>query len=111
MPAVDHCGSVLTRPSARYRDGLLGAIPSLQEASGAVLGLLALQSPICRAAHLLATDELGFIDPADGFPDHVSFDGYLPHKALSGFTPADPDFLAVSATKTSEGYAGSPCAP
>lgn len=76
----------------------LGAISSLPGAGGAARGLLVLRSPLLRAAHLVAIDELGFVDPADGFPDHVPYDRYFPIKALSGFAPADSNFLAITAT-------------
>ena len=48
-----------------------------------------------RAAHIVAIDELGFVDPSDWVPDHVSLDRYPVMKSAQGFV-FDQDFLAIA---------------
>ena len=74
---------------------------------GAVVGLLVMQQHRLRASHIVAIDELGFVDPSDGFPDHVPFDRYPLVKSAQGFT-FDEEFLAIAdATGMPEGRSDS----
>ncbi len=62
---------------------------------GTVVGLFVMHHHALRASHIIAIDELGFVDPSDGFPDHVLFDVYPTIKTAQGFI-FDQDFLAVA---------------
>lgn len=62
---------------------------------GEIVGLLVMQQHQLRAGHVVAIDELGYVDPSDGFSDHVPFDQYPLIQAGRGFV-FDRDFLAIS---------------
>lgn len=61
---------------------------------GEIVGLLVMQQHQLRAGHVVAIDELGYVDPSDGFSDHVPFDQYPLIQAGRGFV-FDRDFLAI----------------
>lgn len=91
--------------SCRYLP--MTALDTIPSNGGAVVGLLVMHQHRLRASHIVAIDELGFVDPSDGFPDHVSFDRYPFVKSAQGFT-FDEEFLAVSdATRMPEGWSDS----
>jgi len=71
------------------------ALDSIAKQGADVLGLLVMHHHQERASHVVAIDELGFVDPSDGFPDHVPFDRYPLIKGAQGFVP-DQDFLAIT---------------
>src|ERR1700730_109030 len=65
------------------------------EAVGSLtLGVLRLDHPQIRMAHVAVLDELGVVDPADGFPEHMPFGTWAAVKRSQGFV-LDPEFLAV----------------
>jgi hypothetical protein len=64
---------------------------------GRVVGLLGMTITHIRKRHIVAVDELGIIDPADGAPDHIFYieiGNYINERESQGFT-FDDDFLAV----------------
>jgi hypothetical protein len=54
-------------------DGLY-ALPNY---GGDVVGLLGMDIPHLRAAHIVAVDEAGVVDPADNAPDHILLQQYV----------------------------------
>jgi hypothetical protein len=50
--------------------------------------------PHLERRHVVAVDELGILDPADGAPDHISVQEYVLTRLLQGFR-FDDEFLAV----------------
>ena len=60
-----------------------------------LVGLLAMQSHRHEAAHVVANDEVGVLDPSDGFPEHKGWSMFPALKRSQGFT-LDSEFLAVS---------------
>jgi hypothetical protein len=69
-------------------------LDSISSSGGGVVGLLVMHHPGLRAAHLVAIDEIGVVDPSDGFPDHVPCYRYFPMKLAQGFV-LDEEFLAI----------------
>ncbi len=78
--------------------------------AGDVVGLLVMQQHQLRASHIVAIGEWGFVDPSEGFPDHVPFDQYPRVKSRQGFV-FDEDFLAIfnSPTKARKGASAVGC--
>lgn len=70
----------------------------LQVPGGTKVGLLVMENRTLQAAHIVAIDELGVLDPSDGFPDHVDWDLYVQLKQFQGFA-LDAEFLLVSSVK------------
>jgi hypothetical protein len=70
-------------------------LQTLSGYGGDVVGLLVMGQHQLRASHIVAIDEFGFVDPSDGFPDHVPFDRYPLMKSAQGFV-FDQDFLAIA---------------
>lgn len=69
---------------------------SVVQATGApVVGLLGMQSDQRQAGHLAAIDEVGVLDPSDGFPEHTPWSAYRAVKRAQSFL-LDSEFLAVS---------------
>ncbi len=64
-------------------------------AGTSLVGLLVMQNRDLRAAHIVAVDEVGVLDPSDGFPEHVAWSTYPAVKRAQGFTLGS-EFLAVS---------------
>jgi hypothetical protein len=77
----------------QYRPTMV--LETLPGYGGDVVGLLVMSQHRLRAAHIVAIDELGFVDPSDGFPDHLPFDRYPLIKSAQGFV-FDQDFLAIA---------------
>lgn len=50
---------------------------SLSNYGGYTVGMLGMDIPRLKMAHIVAVDELGVIDPADNAPDHVSLPEYI----------------------------------
>ena len=44
---------------------------------GNVLGMLGMDIPYLKAAHIVAVDEIGVVDPADNAPDHLPLQEYV----------------------------------
>jgi len=59
-----------------------------------VLGILRMDIPSLRAAHVVAVDEIGVVDPADNAPDHVPLLAYVLNRANDGVVFHD-EWLAV----------------
>lgn len=66
----------------------------LPRASGTVVGLLHLTHHGLRKGHVVAVDEGGIIDPADGAEDHIEIQSYILTRLQDGFT-FDSEFLAI----------------
>lgn len=62
-----------------------GTMARLEAHGGTALGLLVMTHPTCGRAHMVAADELGIVDPADGSPDHIPFDTYPELRRAQGF--------------------------
>jgi hypothetical protein len=71
-------------------DGLY-ALPAY---NGSVLGILSMDIPRLRAGHVVAVDEAGVIDPADGAPGHVPVQEYVASRLPDGVAFHD-EWLAV----------------
>ncbi len=61
---------------------------------GRVVGLLHMNIPYLRAGHIVAVDELGIVDPADGAKDHIDIQDYVLSRLEDGFV-FDKEFLAI----------------
>jgi hypothetical protein len=61
-------------------DGLY-ALPSY---SGDVVGMLGMVIPHLTAAHIVAVDEAGVIDPADNAPNHIPLQQYVLNRLDDG---------------------------
>lgn len=59
-------------------------------------GLVVMQNPRLKAAHVAVIDEVGVLDPSDGFPEHMAWSRYPAVKNAQGFI-LESEFLAVSA--------------
>jgi hypothetical protein len=60
-----------------------------------VLGVLVVTHPRLSVAHIVVMDELGVVDPSDGFPEHLAFVKWKALKLAQGFV-LESEFLAVS---------------
>ena len=58
------------------------------------LGVLVANNAMLEAAHIVVVDELGVIDPADGFPDHLTTAQWETLRAAQGFV-LDSEFLVI----------------
>jgi hypothetical protein len=56
-----------------HSDGLY----ALPDYGGNVLGMLGMDIPYLKAAHIVAVDEIGVVDPADNAPDHLPLQEYV----------------------------------
>ena len=79
----------------------------VQIKGSSVLGVLHLTHPTLQVAHVAVIDELGVVDPSDGFPDHMAFGIWMAVKMSQGFV-LDSDFLAVGISDTGTGHGGPP---
>ena len=61
---------------------------------GRVVGLLNMDFPHLNKGHIVAVDEVGVIDPADGSPDHIALEEYIRPRISQGAKFHD-EFLAV----------------
>jgi hypothetical protein len=61
---------------------------------GSIVGLLHMNIPRLRAGHVVAVDELGIVDPADGAKDHIVIQDYIYSRLEDGFV-FDKEFLAI----------------
>jgi len=68
---------------------------ALPQYRGNVLGMLGMDIPHLRAAHIVAVDELGVVDPAENAPDHVSLKAYVLNR-LHDAVVFREEWLAVS---------------
>jgi hypothetical protein len=66
----------------------------LPRSNGNVRGILGMEVSHLRKRHVVAVDELGIIDPADGAPDHIDIQEYVLSRLPQGFR-FDDEFLAV----------------
>lgn len=73
----------------------LAEIGALLVADTPMVGLLAMESRRLQAGHVVALDQVGVLDPSDGFPEHMSWSKYPAVKRSQGFT-LDSEFLLVS---------------
>jgi hypothetical protein len=62
--------------------------------AGKVVGLLNLSFPHLQQGHIVAVDEMGVVDPADGSPDHINIARYVRDRTAQG-ARFDASFLAV----------------
>ena len=69
-------------------------LDQLPDFSGNVRGILGIDIPHLEGRHVVAVDELGILDPADGAPDYISVQEYVLTRLLQGFR-FDDEFLAV----------------
>ena len=60
-----------------------------------VVGLIVLQNYWMQAAHIVAIDEVGVLDPSDGLPDHMAWSTYCNQRQRQGFI-FESDFLVVT---------------
>ena len=60
-----------------------------------VLGVLVVTHPRLSVAHIVVIDELGVVDPSDGFPEHLAFVKWKALRLAQGFV-LESEFLAVS---------------
>lgn len=58
------------------------------------VGILGMDIPHLKRAHVAAVDAAGVVDPADGFPDHLHLADYCAHRLQDGFV-LHADFLAI----------------
>jgi hypothetical protein len=72
----------------------------LPETAG-VVGIVRMDIPHLRKAHVVAADELGIVDPADNAPDHIGFSEYFRNRMAEGIRFHD-EFLAVKAGTASD---------
>lgn len=72
----------------------LNGLHALADYGGNVLGILRMDIPSLRAAHVVAVDEIGVVDPADNAPDHVPLLAYVLNRANDGVVFHD-EWLAV----------------
>ncbi len=61
---------------------------------GSVVGLLHMTHHRLRKGHIVAVDELGIVDPADGAGDHIEIQDYILSRLEDGFV-FDNEFLAI----------------
>lgn len=80
-------------PACQYRS--LMTLEAMLGRGGEIVGLHVMQQHQLRAGHVVAIDELGYVDPSDGFSDHVPFEQYPLIQAGRGFV-FERDFLAIS---------------
>lgn len=66
----------------------------IQDHDSNVLGVIGLKHHGHAMGHIVVLDELGVVDPAEGFPDHMSFADWRVAKLSQGFV-LEPEFLAV----------------
>jgi hypothetical protein len=66
----------------------------LKRFKGRVVGLLVMDVPHLKVAHIVAADELGVVDPADGAPDHIEIAEYVLSRRAQGVN-FHAEFLAV----------------
>jgi hypothetical protein len=69
----------------------LHALPDFR---GNVLGMLAMDIPHLKAAHIVAVDEIGVVDPADNASDHIPLLEYVLNRVNGGAVFHD-EWLAV----------------
>ncbi|MGH7084038.1 MAG: hypothetical protein ACREFN_03510 [Acetobacteraceae bacterium] len=72
----------------------LGGLYKLHEYGGSVVGLLGMTFPHLKAAHIVAVDELGVLDPANNALEHVPIQHYLSNRTFDGALYRD-EWLAV----------------
>ena len=70
-------------------------LPLISTFGGNVVAVLGMNIPSHEASHVVAVDECGVVDPADGAPDHVSLSEYIPSRIAQGVV-FDDEFLAVN---------------
>ncbi len=75
----------------------LGDLPVFGQCRGTVVGLLGMTIPHLRMRHVVAVDELGIVDPANGFPDHMRLGEYIRCRVQDGLV-FDDEFLEVRKT-------------
>ena len=68
----------------------------VQSAGATGVGLVVMQNPRLKAGHVAVIDEVGVLDPSDGFPEHMAWSTYPGVKKAQGFV-LESEFLAVSA--------------
>ena len=73
----------------------LADLSVVQAASAPVVGLLVMETRRLQAAHVVAIDEVGVLDPSDGFPEHMAWSTHPAVKGSPGFV-LDSEFLGVS---------------
>jgi hypothetical protein len=72
----------------------ISAFHVLKYWKGKVVGMWTAQIPSSKVGHVVAVDEIGVVDPADGSPAHVPTTEYLLNRTREGFV-FDGEWLAV----------------
>jgi hypothetical protein len=57
---------------------------ALGQYGGSVAGILGMDIPHLKGAHIVAVDELGVVDPADNTADHVPLGAYVLNRVQDG---------------------------
>lgn len=78
----------------------ISSLYRLPETHG-VVGIVVMDIPHLSKAHIVAADEMGIVDPADGAPDHIAFSEYFRNRMAEGFRFHD-EFLAVKVGTASD---------
>ena len=71
---------------------------TLPRFSGCIVGLLGMDIPLIKMAHIVAVDELGIIDPSDNAPDHIEINEYVMNRKEQGVN-FHSEFLAIERRK------------
>src|SRR5580658_7479004 len=74
----------------------LHELPLLSRHAGRVLGLVTMElppEPARRTGHIVAVDEFGAVDPADGAPDHLPIDEYMRNERVQQSVRFEDEWL------------------